>query len=265
MYAFHKDKERYFDMQHKVTTEYVIPFLLPHLKNNFRILEIGCAEAGVLKAFLDQGCTGVGIELNSHRVELARQFLKRDIESGKAIILNKNIYDIREPEKELGSLFDVIVLKDVIEHIPDQNRFISSLHTFLKPDGWVFFAYPPWYMPFGGHQQICTSRILRVMPWIHLLPEGLYRNILTMWGESPDIVRELMEIKATGVTIEKIKSMIRHNKFDIVSEFYWWTNPIYLYKFGIKPRKLWRVMSVIPYIRNIYTTAHYVLFKIRST
>lgn len=264
MYDFHEDKKRYFDMQRKVTSEYVIPFLSPYLKKNARILEIGCAEAGVLKAFLDKGYKGVGIELNPRRAEWACTFLEEDINSGCAHIVNKNIYDIEDPEKELGSLFDLIVLKDVIEHIPDQNRFISSLYTFLKPGGLVFFAYPPWYMPFGGHQQICNHRLLRILPWIHLLPSGMYRALLSFFGESEGVIRELMEIKDTGVTIEKIKSMIRANSFNIISEFYWWTNPIYQYKFGIKPRRLWRLLSLLPYVRNVYTTAHYVLFRAPS-
>jgi SAM-dependent methyltransferase len=252
-------------MQRRVTSEYVIPFLSPYLKKNARILEIGCAEAGVLKAFLDLGFTGTGIELNPHRVEWARMFLKNEIDSGKAQIINKNIYDIEDPEKELGSLFDLIVLKDVIEHIPDQNRFISSLNTFLKPGGLVFFAYPPWYMPFGGHQQICSHKLLRILPWIHLLPSGMYRALLSISGESQGIIRELMDIKETGVTIEMIKNMIRSNSFDIISEFYWWANPIYEYKFGIKPKRLWRMLSVIAFVRNVYTTAHYVLFSASTT
>ena len=65
-----------------------------------------------------------------------------------------SITDSREVEELYTSRqFDLILLKDVIEHIPDQERVIPYLKEFLKPGGRVFFGFPPWYMPHGGHQQ----------------------------------------------------------------------------------------------------------------
>ena len=57
MYEFHKDKDRYFDMQYRVTKDYILPMLQQHApgKKWSRVLEIGCAEAGVLKCFLEEG------------------------------------------------------------------------------------------------------------------------------------------------------------------------------------------------------------------
>ncbi len=261
MYAFHEDKIRYFDMQRQVTDTYVIPYILPYLKPQSHILEIGCAEAGVLKAFLDRGHTAVGIELNENRAHLARQFLADYISEGRALIINKNIYDIQNPKEELGQLFDVIVLKDVIEHIPQQEKFIASLSQFLTPNGVVFFAYPPWWMPFGGHQQICSNKILRVLPWFHLLPMPLYKGILKICGEQAGVIKELHEIKETGIIIEKMKSLIIKNNFSILEECFWLINPIYSYKFALKPRRLWSLLSAVPYLRNFYTTAHYLVFS----
>lgn len=43
MYEFHADKDRYFDMQYRVTREYILPFLQQALpgKKWTRVLEIG--------------------------------------------------------------------------------------------------------------------------------------------------------------------------------------------------------------------------------
>jgi SAM-dependent methyltransferase len=38
------------------------------------VLEIGCAEAGNLKPFLDLGCNVTGIDISCGRIELAREF-----------------------------------------------------------------------------------------------------------------------------------------------------------------------------------------------
>jgi len=238
MFEFHKDKSRYFEMQRQVTLTDIIPFIekVTGPLQGKRVLEIGCAEAGVLKAFLDHDNTGVGVELSQYRFELACQNLTAELQSGKVHIYNKNIYDISEPAVELGGLFDLIVLKDVIEHIPEQKKFIQLLHRFLAPGGHVFFAYPPWWMPFGGHQQICTKPWLQKLPWIHLLPAGMYRVVLRIAGEPAPTVKELLEIKATGILIEQIKKFIRQSNYSISSEKFWLVNPIYQFKFGLTKR-----------------------------
>jgi hypothetical protein len=68
------------------------------------------------------------------------------------------------------------MLRDVIEHIPDQDRFFKHVRSYLQPDGVIFFGFPPWYMPFGGHQQVCHSKFLSKLPWFHPLPFPLFRD-----------------------------------------------------------------------------------------
>lgn len=262
MYEFHKDKARYFSMQREVTHQYLIPFIRQYFKkplSECKILEIGCAEAGVLKAFLDENATGVGIELLETRATLAKQFLAEDISAGRVEIINKNIYDVAETQRE-EFRFDLIVLKDVIEHIPDQSKFIARLSAFLKPGGMVFFAYPPWQMPFGGHQQICNHTLLKVMPWIHLLPVVVYKFLLRTAGESKHTIDELLEIKETGISMGQMYHILLQNNFKIIGEKFWFVNPIYKYKFGLKPRVVFNLISKIPYFRNFCISAHYIIF-----
>lgn len=256
MYNFHRDKAKYFNIQYWVTVDYIIPFLGSDFKDK-KVLEIGCAEAGVLKAFLDKGAIGTGIELSESRAALAKEFLKSDIDQGRASIINKNIYDI-DPVSNPEMKYDYIILKDVIEHIPGQEHFIKKLHDLLLPNGKVFFAYPPWWMPFGGHQQICQSKFLSKLPWFHLLPKTLYKSILNAFNEPVEIINELMDIKSTGVTIEFISKQIEINKFKVTKEIHWLLNPIYVKKFNFKPLQS---LLNIPYLRNVYCTAHYVLFE----
>lgn len=266
MFDFHKDKQRYFNIQKEVTEEDVIPFLEKQIGSciNKRVLEVGCAEAGVLKAFLDKGNTGIGIELAESRFVLARQFLDEDIKQGKADIINKNIYDVKDPASELNGLFDIIILKDVIEHIHDQGKFIKQLRGFLAPDGVVFFAYPPWWMPFGGHQQICNAKLLRTLPWFQLLPKSLYKGLLQLFNERPATIADLLEIKETGINIEKMRRLLRENNYTILDQKFWLFNPIYKFKFGINKKVVWKPLTMLPYIRNFYTTAHYVVFCPKS-
>ncbi len=263
MFDFHQDKLRYFEIQKTVTAQHIIPFVESHgyKCEGKHVLEIGCAEAGVLKAFIDYGNTGVGIELSKYRYDLANTFLATEIAENKALIINRNIYDIQDVKAEFGRLFDVIILKDVIEHIPEQEKFIPRLKDFLAEDGVIFFAYPPWWMPFGGHQQVCSHKLLRTLPWFHLLPFLVYGWILKLFREKQATIDELFEIKSTGINIERMYRILHKSGFAIVTETMWLINPIYKFKFGLSPRILPGFLSKIPFLRNFYTTAHYILFK----
>ncbi|MDP4686262.1 MAG: class I SAM-dependent methyltransferase, partial [Salibacteraceae bacterium] len=120
-FEFHKDKERYFNMQYETTKQFILPIIEKHAKLNsdYRVLEIGCAEAGVLKAFTDFNCTCLGVELASNRLETARYFMKNEMDKGLISFMDRNIHDV-DTDKDLDGKFDLVILKDVIEHIHDQ-------------------------------------------------------------------------------------------------------------------------------------------------
>lgn len=263
MLDFHKDKERYFNMQYETSKQYILPFIAEHidLTKPLEVLELGCAEAGVLKAFtdLDHKCTG--IELSEGRIELAEHFLADELAAGKIRFSATNLFDLTPGVN--GHLYDLIILKDVIEHIPDQESFIPYLSKFLKPDGKIFFGFPPWLMPFGGHQQLCRHKWLRKGIWMHLLPRGVYHWILKKGENEPEVITELMEIYDTGITIERFNRICSQTNHNIIAKKYWMFNPIYRWKFNLKPRIVIAPFKYVPYVRDFYTTAYYALIEKR--
>ncbi|OSZ79949.1 SAM-dependent methyltransferase [Chitinophagaceae bacterium IBVUCB2] len=264
MFEFHADRKRYFDIQVLNAEKYVIPFIEERfpIKPGMRVLEIGCGEGGVLKAFINKGCVGVGVELDAPRIVDAQQFLPEDIAAGRLKFVTKDIYKV-DTEKDFDGLFDIIVLKDVIEHIHDQAKLIGWMKNFLnpatadKPGGIVFFGFPPWYMPFGGHQQICKSKISR-LPYIHLLPRFMYRAILKNRKEN---VEEMMEIRDTGISIERFERICKKEGYNFFHIRHYLLNPIYEWKFGWKPRKQIGIIKAIPFIRNFFTTCVYYIIQ----
>lgn len=258
MFEFHTDRKRYFDIQVMNAEKYVIPFIEEKfpVQPGMRVLEIGCGEGGVLKAFINKGCEGVGVELDTPRIDDALKFLAEDVAAGKIRFLAKDIYRV-DIEKDFNGKFDIIVLKDVIEHIHDQAKLIGWMKKFLNPGGIVFFGFPPWYMPFGGHQQMCHSKISR-LPYIHLLPRSLYRWILKKKKEP---VEALMEIRDTGISIERFVKICRQEGYSFLHNRHYLLNPIYEWKFGWKPiRQAW-LIKAIPFVRNFYTTCVYYIIQ----
>ena len=244
MFEFHADRKRYFDIQVLNAEKYVIPFVEEKfpVRPGMRVLELGCGEGGVLKAFINKGCEGVGVELDDSRIEKAKEFLPDDIAAGRLHFVVKDIYYV-DVEKDFNGLFDIIVLKDVIEHIHNQPKLIGWMKNFLKPAGIIFFGFPPWYMPFGGHQQICKSKISR-LPYIHLLPKRLYKWILNNRKEN---VEEMMEIRATGISIERFEKICKEEGYTFLHNKHYFINPIYEWKFGWKPRKQAGLIKAIPF------------------
>ena len=262
MYEFHKNKARYFEFQYQTARDYIIPFISGKVpvKEGMRVLEIGCGEAGVLKAFLEKGCSCVGVDLAPARIELAKGFLEKEFREEKVRFFAKDIYDA-DPETDFGYRFDIVVLKDVIEHIHDQGRFLQRLRDFLAPDGAVFFGFPPWQMPYGGHQQICDTKALAALPWFHLLPARAYRFVLELFEKNPVKVANLMEIHQTGISIERFERLASRAGYGIAGRLFYLLNPIYLYKFGIRPRTQAGWIARIPYFRNYVTTCVYYLVQ----
>jgi len=257
----HKDRTLYFSEQEYTTKKYVIPFISDFLPVNSEttVLEIGCGEGGNIKPFLDLGCRCVGLDLSKKKIELAKQIFENHTNNSKLELFVEDIYKVNRDNFQ----FDLIILRDVIEHIPNQEKFMEYVKKFLKPNGKIFFAFPPWQNPFGGHQQIARSKI-SLVPFIHLLPKGLYRAVLKSFeGDNiiaetnTTVVEELMDIKETRISIERFRKILQQSNYKIDKEILYFINPNYEIKFKLKPRKLFYILGLIPYFRNFYTTTVY--------
>jgi hypothetical protein len=139
--------------------------------------------------------------------------------------------------------------------------FIPQLHKFLKPGGMVFYAFPPWQMPYGGHQQILPGKLASRMPYYHLLPGFLYPLALKLFGVNASGIHTMRDIKSTGISIERFLKINRTSGFAVEKRDYYLFNPIYKYKFGIEPRKQSKIISSIPWFRNFLTMGVYFLMK----
>ena len=253
----HTNREKYFNEQSITTKKYVIPFLSESkiLDENTSVLEIGCGEGGNLVPFVEAGCKRiVGVDLSGKKIENAIVFYDNLKISSKVTFINDDIYNI-DPE-HLGQ-FDVIIMRDVLEHIHGQEKFLNFAKKLLKPDGVFFISFPPWCNPFGGHQQMCKSKILSFLPYFHILPAFLYKFILKSFGEEDDKITGLIEIKDTAISIERFQRIIKKENYKIVNRIFYFINPNYEIKFNLKKRKVWKAIELMPYIRNFFITTNY--------
>ncbi|MCG9910803.1 MAG: class I SAM-dependent methyltransferase [Flavobacteriales bacterium] len=251
----HSNRERYFQEQGLLTATYAIPYIneFKVITSEMHVAEMGCGEGGNMKPFLEMGCRVTGIDISKTKIENAEKFFAGHPQRENLTLIAEDVYNI--PPESIEK-FDLIYLRDVIEHIPNQEKFLAYIKDYLKPGGVIFFGFPPWRMPFGGHQQVCKSKLLSKLPYFHLLPMPLFKAVLRLFGESEATVQSLVEVKETGISINRFRGIIKHNKLRFCKEDYFLINPNYEIKFNLKPRKLPALLN-IPWLRDFYTTAYY--------
>lgn len=255
----HTDRRRYFKELAETSEQYYIPYIeqfMP-LKPGMRVLEIGAGEGGNLLPFARRGLRVTGVEIVAQRVEQARSFFAEEGVEGEFV--NRDIFETYDL---LTGPYDLVLCHDVIEHIPFKDRFMARVSQLLSSTGLAFIGFPAWQMPFGGHQQICRSRFCSHAPFIHLLPNPLYRGVLRMGGLSRKEIDEMLDIKACRMTIENFERVARRNGLQIVNRQMWFINPHYKIKFGLKPRRLWRAIGAIPYVRDFFSTSVFYMLRL---
>ena len=255
----HLDAQRYFNEQALSTQKHILPYIQSFKKvdKTIQVIEIGCGEAGNLKPFLDLGCMCTGVDFSTPKIEKAKEYYASHPLVENLKLISEDIYKT----KEFHSQFDIVIIRDVIEHIHDQDKFMGLIKDLFAPHALIFVAFPPWQSPFGGHQQICENKILSLLPYFHLLPIPLYRGVLKMAGENAGKIQGLLEIKETGISFERFERLATKNGYILLTKTLYFINPNYEIKFGLKPRKLSRLLGKIPYLRDYLSTCGYYLLE----
>lgn len=256
----HTHRQIYFNDSAATSREYYMKYInsiVPFATIGINVLEIGCGEGGNLLPFAEEGCKVTGIDLSATRIKQANEFF---LSSGReGTFTNADFFDMEIPDGR--DRYDVIIIHDVIEHIREKEAFVRHVGHFMKETGIVFWGFPAWQMPFGGHQQICRSKVCAALPFTHLLPAPAYKAFLKLFGEEQACVNELMDIKRCKVPIELFEKLMRNNGYTIADRRLWFINPHYEQKFNLKPRLLYDFLSRVKYIRNFFTTACFYITK----
>ena len=234
--------EKHYIEQVEYAKTYLIPYFKKHIPDfkNLKILEIGCAEAGTLKLLKEDGHEVTGIELNKSRIETA---LKNnpDLDIRQGDISSLYIVD------ELNDTFDLIIMREVIEHIPNKGATFYNISRLLKKGGYLFISFPPKFSPFAGHQQVGKS-ILRKTPYIHLFPTFLLKILLKVINENKGYLEHLKLHYSTGMSISKFEMLSGKVGLEQVIKDFYLFRPIYKLRFGTKVRKLPNILLLREFI-----------------
>jgi SAM-dependent methyltransferase len=96
-----------------------------------RLLDVGCAGGAFPEAARAAGFAARGVEPSRWLSDYGRTTYGIDVVQG---ILLPGMFADRE--------FDVITMWDVIEHLPDPHDALTTIHSLLKPGGYLWVNYP---------------------------------------------------------------------------------------------------------------------------
>jgi len=254
-------KLAYWRYQYRLGKEYLLPLLKEwgFSAKDTLVIDLGCAEAGILCAFVEEGANGIGLEISHSRLVLARKFAApRHLQ--KLHFITADIF--HPPLSEKAPKADLLLLRDVFEHLPDKRYALRIFRDLLGESSKLLITFPPFYAPFGGHQQLLQS-FLGKLPYFHIVPAFLwciFRWWIIRYDKNPAILPELERIRRFRTTIGGFKKIVREQGFRIASSAFYISRPSYKLRFG------WPVIGAnwlgrIPFVREFLISGAFFLLE----
>jgi SAM-dependent methyltransferase len=227
--------EKHYYEQRTLAQTYLIPYFQSHLPDfkRTKILEIGCAEAGVLAVLAEDGIDACGLELEASRVKIAKE---------KNPSLNVYTGDITDTIllDKITDRFDLIILRDVIEHIADRTAAFTNMIKLLNRGGYLYITFPPKFSVFAGHQQNAKS-FLKIITYLHLLPESIIRSLGRKLKEDRELIDAIITNYRIGLTIRTFERIYQSFPLKPIVQDLFLIRPVFNIRYNLKPRRMYQV------------------------
>lgn len=193
------------------------------------MFELGCGEAGVLGAFARAGAShAVGVDISAYRINVGRQIAQT---CGLPVTLDvRNILEEPIPT-QWQAAFDLVILRDVIEHLDDTCAALGVVKQLLRAGGAALVTFPPYYSPFGGHQHLLGTPT-GMIPWVHLAPSPVFEWVISQ-SKRPADQEEVRRLRHIRLTPRVFESAVASVGLQCERCELYLLRPVFRYKFGL--------------------------------
>jgi 2-polyprenyl-3-methyl-5-hydroxy-6-metoxy-1,4-benzoquinol methylase len=257
----------YFEYERVVARDILIPWLEKHWlpkelpqenRMSFEQLTIGdfgCHQGGVLQAFREAGAlAGKGFDLDTQSI------LQSPFQTNERFSLH--VKDVLSLDPVVYQ-FDLILIRDVLEHIPNYSQVLKLAKACLKPGGKIFISFPPYYSPFGGHQQE-ASNWTRFVPFLHYLPASLFFKLVqtanSAYMSQESSLQDMQSVSGTKMTLAKAEQAFKMAGLSIGHASYYSLRPEFTVRYGLP---VWQnnFLGTLPLLREMGTMGVYFLLQ----
>ena len=195
----------------------VAPFLEPHMT---RLLDCGCGAGDYLLTFSAHHIEAIGVEYSFEKVRAAHRKARRVCQGDLQAI------------PFADETFDVALLNEVLEHVPNEARTLTEIHRVLSPGGrLIVFAPNRWY-PFETHGVLLKSSGRKLPPHVPLIP---YVPLF--------VGRRVFQYWARNYWHGELRALVMGAGFEIESRHFIWQT--FENISGSQPRWIRRTRSVL--------------------
>lgn len=139
--------------------------------SELHVLDIGCGYGHTAIALARQCKQVTGIEPCREPAMMAQQ-LQQQGKIGNAVFYHATLEGFQTDKQ-----FDLIILDNVLEHLPDQQRALDHIHALLRPGGILYLLVPNKYWPIEVHYHL---------PFLGWMPVSLANIYLKWTGKGTD-------------------------------------------------------------------------------
>ncbi len=107
--------------------------------NGSVVLDLGCGPGWYLDAIRARGAVAFGVEMSKE------ELFDRPVRAPHALLGDGT----RLPFATAS--FDGVVCSNMLEHTPVPEQVLAEIARVLRPGGWAYVSWTPWYSPWGGH------------------------------------------------------------------------------------------------------------------
>jgi len=165
-----------------------------------RMLDCGCGAGEYVRALLERGADAYGVEFDERKLaggSAQAGALVAGPARSEGLASRLSVGDL-EALAFPDASFDVALLNEVLEHVPDDAAALAEVRRVLRPDGRLVLLSPTRLYPFETHGVFWRGtgrRVPHTLPGIPWIPLALGSRIFDYWARNywPWELRALVE------------------------------------------------------------------------
>jgi 2-polyprenyl-3-methyl-5-hydroxy-6-metoxy-1,4-benzoquinol methylase len=102
--------------------------ILDLIEKNKKILDVACAGGYMASLLKEKGCSVVGVDFDAEYINEAKKHCEA--------------YFLDITKEKVEGKYDVIILGDILEHLPAPNKILLDLKENLNENGYIIISLP---------------------------------------------------------------------------------------------------------------------------